>query len=238
VAGIPYLVLETNPDIVKRERRKGEVITYGDATHPSLLEHAGVEEARILVLAIADPGATRIIIQTAKRINPGLHILARTRYAEEVEPLYGVGADDVIPEEFETSVEILVRVLRRYLIPQVEIEEFVGDVRSGGYEMFREMAMDPGVNPQELGRHLPDSEVAVAQVGGESYLVGRTLQEVALRAEYGVTLLAVRRAGEALPNPGAGFRLEAGDQLIVFGSPRQVADAAALARGADTWEGP
>jgi CPA2 family monovalent cation:H+ antiporter-2 len=238
VAGIPYLVLETNPDTVKRERRNGEVMVYGDATHPAILEHAGIEQARILVSAIADPGATRTIIQTAKRINPGLYVLARTRYVEEVEPLYGVGADDVIPEEFETSVEILIRVLRQYLIPQVEIEEFVGDVRSKGYEMFRKMALGPGVDPGELGRHLPDSEVATVQVGEESYLVDRTLQEVALRAEYGVTLLAVRRAGEALPNPGAGFRLEAGDQLIVFGSPRQVADAAALARGTDTWEGP
>jgi CPA2 family monovalent cation:H+ antiporter-2 len=238
VAGIPYLVLDTNPDTVKKERRNGELMGYGDATHPAILEHAGVEQARILVSAIADPGATRTITQAAKRINPGLYVLARTRYVEEVEPLYRVGADDVIPEEFETSVEILVRVLRQYLIPQVEIEEFVGDVRSKGYEMFREMSTDPGVDPQDLGKHLPDSEVATVRVGEESYLVGRTLQEVALRAEYGVTLLAVRRGGEPLPNPGAGFRLEAEDQLIVFGSPRQVADAAALARGADTWEQP
>jgi CPA2 family monovalent cation:H+ antiporter-2 len=238
VAGIPYLVLETNPDTVKKERRNGEVMGYGDATHPAILEHAGVEQARILVSAIADPGATRTIIQAAKRLNPGLYVLARTRYVEEVEPLYRVGADDVIPEEFETSVEILVRVLRRYLIPQVEIEEFVGDVRSKGYEIFREMSPDPGIDPQDLGKHLPDSEVATVKVGEESYLVGRTLKEAALRAEYGVTLLAVRRSGEPLPNPGADFRLEFGDQLIVFGSPRQVADAAALARGSDTWEQP
>ena len=211
---------------------------YGDATHPAILEHAGVERARILVSTIADPGATRTIIETAKRINPAIHVLARTRYVEEVEPLYGVGADDVIPEEFETSVEILVRVLRRYLIPQIEIEEFVGDVRSGGYEMFRQMAGESGMDSQDLGMHLPDSEVATVRVGQESYLVGRTLQEVDLRAEYGVTLLAVRRAGEAIPNPGAAFRFDVGDQLIVFGEPREVADAAALAKGTDSWEGP
>jgi len=238
VAGIPYLVLETNPDTVRRERRDGALIAYGDATHPAILEHAGMERARILVLAISDPGATRTIIETAKRMNPGVFVLARTRYLEEVEPLYRVGADDVIPEEFETSVEILVRVLRRYLVPQVEIEEFVGDIRAKGYEMFREMAGGQGVDPQDLHMHIPDSEVATVKVGGESYLAGRTLQEIGLRAEYGVTLLLVRRGGENLPNPGAGLRFEAGDQLIVFGGPRQVADAAALARGTDTWEGP
>jgi CPA2 family monovalent cation:H+ antiporter-2 len=238
VAGIPYLVLETNPDTVKRERKAGEAIAYGDATHPAILEHAGVERARILVAAIADPGATRTIIQTAKRINPGLFILARTRYVEEVEPLYQVGADDVIPEEFETSVEILVRVLNRYLIPQLEIQEFVGDLRSGGYEIFRKVAQESGLDSQELGIHVPDSEVATVVVGEESYLVGRTLEEVALRAEYGVTLLAVQRGEETLSNPGAGFRFEAGDKLIVFGRPSQVADAGALARGTDAWEAP
>jgi CPA2 family monovalent cation:H+ antiporter-2 len=197
-----------------------------------------MERARILVLAISDPGATRTIIETAKRMNPGVFVLARTRYVEEVAPLYGMGADDVIPEEFETSVEILVRVLKRYLVPQVEIEEFVGDVRSKGYEMFREVATDPGVDAQELHMHIPDSEVATVRVGDESFLVGRTLQEIGLRAEYGVTLLLVRRNGEPLTNPGADLRFEAGDQLIVFGAPRNVADAAALARGTDTWDGP
>ena len=62
------------------------------------------------------------------------------------------------------------------------------------------------------------------------------LAEVALRAEYGITLLAVRREGQTLPNPAAAFRIEIGNLLIVFGGPREVADAAALARGSDTWE--
>jgi CPA2 family monovalent cation:H+ antiporter-2 len=238
VAGIPYVVLETNPDTARKERAGGENIQFGDAAHPAVLEHAGVERARVLVSAISDPGGTRRIAQVAKRMNPAIHVLARTRYVQEVEPLYRAGADDVIPEEFETSVELLARVLRRYLIPRVEIEEFVGDVRAGGYEMFRGMAPAPATGTGDIQFHLPDSEVATVKVGPESYLMERSLSEVGLRAEYGVTLLAVRRDGETLPNPGAGFTFQEGDQLIVFGSPRQVADAASLARGTDPWEGP
>ncbi len=236
VAGIPYIVVETNPDTVRRERKSGEPIVYGDATHPAVLEHAGVENARVLVSAISDPGGTRRIAEMAKRMNPALFVVARTRFVEEVEPLYGAGADDVIPEEFETSVEILVRVLKRYLVPQLEIQEFVGEVRASGYEMLREMPEEPRGGEPELGFHLADSEIATVRVGGESYLVGRTLVEVALRAEYGVTLLAVRREGETHPNPEASFAFRPGDALIVFGSPRAVADAGALARGTDPWE--
>ncbi|MGW8265587.1 MAG: cation:proton antiporter domain-containing protein [Longimicrobiales bacterium] len=237
VAGIPYVVVETNPDTVRREAREGESIFFGDAMQPAILEHAGVERARVLVSAISDPGATRRITQVAKRMNPALFVLARTRYVQEMEPLFRAGADDVIPEEFETSVEILVRVLQRYLIPRIEIEEFVAEVRAGGYEMLRGMAGGAGVGPKELGFHLPDSEVGTVRVGEHSFLVGRTLGEVGLRAEYGVTLLAVQRAGGTVPNPPRDFSFEVGDLLIVFGSPPELANAAALARGADAVDG-
>jgi CPA2 family monovalent cation:H+ antiporter-2 len=233
VAGIPYLVLETNPDTVRRERKEGEAISFGDATHPAVLEHAGVERARILVSAISDPGATRRIVQVAKRMNPALFVLARTRYVQEMEALFRAGADDVIPEEFETSVEILVRVLRRYLIPRVEVEEFVAEVRSGGYEMFRGLAASVGESVRDLAVHLPDSEVATVRVGEHSYLVGRQLGEIGLRPEYGVTLLGVARDGETIPNPPAAFSFRPGDLLIVFGHHRELANAAALARGSD-----
>jgi len=236
-AGIPYLVLETNPDTVRKERKGGEAVSFGDATHPAVLDHAGVERARVLVSAISDPGATRRIAQVAKRLNPALFVLARTRYVQEVEPLYRAGADDVIPEEFETSVEILVRVLRRYLIPRVEIEEFVAEVRAGGYEMFRAMADGDGTRGDDPAFHLPDSEVATVRVGPESFLVGRSLGEVGLRAEYGVTLLAVQREGRTMANPSAGFAFQVGDGLIVFGSQQALAAAAALTRGTDPVSG-
>jgi CPA2 family monovalent cation:H+ antiporter-2 len=236
VAGISYLVLESNPDTVRRERRSGERIAFGDASQPAVLAHAGAEQARVLVSAISDPGSTRRITAVAKRMNPALFVLARTRYVQEMEPLYWAGADEVIPEEFETSVEILVRVLRRYLIPQIEIAEFVAEVRSGGYEMFRGLGWGAGARPADLGVHLPDSEVGTVRVGEDSYLSGRTLADVALRSEYGVTLLAVQREGRTQPNPRADFVLREGDLLIVFGGPQELVRAAALARGADRLE--
>jgi CPA2 family monovalent cation:H+ antiporter-2 len=192
----------------------------------------------VLVSAIADPGASRRIAEVAKRLNPAIHVLVRSRYVEEVEPLYKAGADDVIPEEFETSIELLVRVLRRYLIPQLEIQEFVGEIRAGSYEVFRDPSPASAPKIAGLEVQIPDSEVATVRVGQESFLVGRTLQEVGLRAEYGVTLLAVQRRGDTVPNPGAGFSFKPGDILIIFGSQSALADAGALARGTDPWQEP
>jgi uncharacterized protein with PhoU and TrkA domain len=98
------------------------------------------------------------------------------------------------------------------------------------------LRLDFGGSPGQLGFSMPDSEVATVRVGSESYLVGRTLGAVGLRAEYGVTLLAVQREGDTVPNPPAAFEFRPGDRLIVFGTPQAVADAGALARGTDPWE--
>jgi CPA2 family monovalent cation:H+ antiporter-2 len=68
----------------------------------------------MLVVAISDPASTRRIVQVARRGNPRLHILVRTRYAAEVEDLLKLGANEVIPEEFETSIEIFAKVLHHY----------------------------------------------------------------------------------------------------------------------------
>jgi CPA2 family monovalent cation:H+ antiporter-2 len=235
VAGIPYCVVELNPELVRRARTAGEPVLFGDAAQPEILAHAGAEAGRVLVTAISDPVATRQIISVARRMNPGLHILSRTRYVDEVEELYRLGADDVIPEEFETSVEILARVLRTYLIPRYEIDHLVAEIRSGGYEMLRTLQTSGGQLP-DLQLQLPQTEVATVRVSDRSFLVGRTLEEAALRKEYGVTLLALRREGETMTNPSPATTFREGDLLIVFGQTEDVTDAAALARGADSWE--
>ncbi|MDT8274033.1 MAG: cation:proton antiporter, partial [Desulfomonilia bacterium] len=126
-AGIPYLILEMNPETVRSERAKGEPIYYGDATQHAILEHVGVRKARVLVIAIPDAAAVRKITSTARSLNGSLHIIARTRYVSEVDPLYQLGADEVIPEEFETSIEIFSRTLAKYLIPHDDIERITAD---------------------------------------------------------------------------------------------------------------
>jgi CPA2 family monovalent cation:H+ antiporter-2 len=110
-ANIPYMIIEMNPETVRIEKVKGEPIQYGDATNESLLKNANIKEAKILVVAISDPTATNRITQMARQLNPTIYIIVRTRFLQEIKQLYTLGADEVIPEEFETSVEIFTRVL-------------------------------------------------------------------------------------------------------------------------------
>ncbi len=230
VAGIPYLIVEMNPETVRRERANGEPIHYGDATQEALLESVGVHGARVLVVVIADPWAVRKIVAVARKLNPKLFILARTRFVSEMKPLYETGANDVIPEEFETSIEIFCRVLAKYLTPREEIERLVGEARCGCYQMFRSLAPDsPSLS--DLKVRLPEMEIVTLRVGATSPLAGQTLEDVRLRSKYGVTALAIQRRKEIHTNPDGGFRISSLDLLVLLGSPARLAEVAQLVEG-------
>jgi len=226
-AGIKYVILEMNPDTVRTESKKGEPIFYGDAMQKSVLEHIAVKNARVMVIAISDPIATRRTSELARQMNSNLYIIARTRFVQEVKPLYRLGANEVIPEEFETSVEIFTRVLRKYLVPQEDIERFIAEVRSDNYEMFRSRSI-PSATLSDLKQELADVEINTLRVGEKSNAAGKTLGELNLRKKYGVTLLVIRRRGEILANPDGQTSLCPEDQLIILGRPDQIAEASAI----------
>jgi hypothetical protein len=170
-AGIPYAVVETNPETVRAEKSKGEPIFFGDATQEAVLAHTRIGEVRVLVVVISDPAATRGIVETARRLNQTLYIIARTRSVQEVRHLYELGANEVVPEEFETSVEIFTRVLAKYLMTADEIERFTAEVRGDGYEMLRSRSKEP-TSLSALKLHIPDIEMSALRVHPGSPVVG------------------------------------------------------------------
>jgi len=236
VGGIPYVIIEMNPETVRSEQAKGEPIYYGDATQEAIFQHANIKDARIIVVAINDPSATRRIAEIVRRLNPKVHLIVRTRYLQEMKPLYELGADEVIPEEFETSVEIFTRVLAKYLIPRDEIERFVAEVRSDGYEMFRSLSKE-SASFSDLTLQLPDVELSMLRVGVRSALAGKSLAQIELRKRYGVTVLAIRRDSQILSNPHGEMQLCANDVLFVLGLPNNIARVMSLFHGPEKREG-
>ena len=226
-ADIPYVIVEMNPETVRTERANGEPIFYGDAIYDAVLHHANIKLARVVVVAISDDAASRRIVAAAHALNPAAHIVVRTRHLAEVEPLYRVGANEVIPEEFETSVEIFTRVLMEYLIPHDQIERFIAEVRADGYKMFRALPKDTPSVPN-LKVHFPDLEISVLHVDQKSPFVGKSLAELALRGRYEVTVLAVRRNEQILANPHGELRIECDDEVYLLGNPKKIAQVADL----------
>lgn len=127
-----------------------------------------------MVVGISDAAATRRITETVRRLNPKVQVIARTRFVQEMRPLYELGADEVVPQEFETSVEIFTRVPRRYLMPRDEIEKFVSEVRSDGYQMLRSRSRD-FLSISDLSLNLPDVEISTLRVSERSPVDGQSL---------------------------------------------------------------
>jgi CPA2 family monovalent cation:H+ antiporter-2 len=216
-----------NPETVRQERKSGKPIFYGDATQETVLHHAGIHAARVVVVAISDAAATRRIIEIVRRLNPKVQVIARTRFLKEVKPLFELGANEVVPEEFETSVEIFTRVLKKYLIPRDEIEKLISEVRSDGYQMFRSLSKD-SLSFSDLTLNLPDIEISTLRVCERSPVDGKSLAQVELRKRYGVSILAIRRGERVLSNPGADMQLLGNDVVVALGTPDKIAVAMGL----------
>jgi|AGTN01.2.fsa_nt_gi Kef-type K+ transport system, predicted NAD-binding component len=225
-AKIPYVIIEMNPDTVAKELAKGEPIHYGDATNELILEHTNVSEARVVVIAISDALATRRIITAIRRISPKVRIIVRTRYLKEMKPLYEIGASEVIPEEFETSVEIFARVLRSYLVPRDSIDQLTAELRSENYEVLR--CPTKGYALSDLNVPLANVEIATVQVKEGVPASGKTIKEIELRKRYGVTVLMIQRGQTPVYNPDADTQLLSGDILYIFGQPEKLAGAVRL----------
>jgi monovalent cation:H+ antiporter-2, CPA2 family len=221
-AQIPYVIIEMNAITVKHERHLGEPIIYGDAVHGMLLSHVNIHKARVVVIAISDPEATKRIIAAIRAITDKVHIIVRTRFVQEMKENFRLGADEVIPEEFETSIEIFTRVLSKYLMPRDEIERFTQQIRSDNYDMLRSL---PGSNAAltNLISDLPDMEVASLRVySDDKTIVDVALSEANLRIRFNVTIVAIKRDGKTIMDINAHTKLKQGDIIYVVGNPNDV----------------
>jgi CPA2 family monovalent cation:H+ antiporter-2 len=205
-----------NPAVVREEREKGTPIFYGDATQEQILRNADIRSARSVAIVINDAAATRRITEIVRRLNTKVYILVRTRYITEIRPLRDLGADEVIPEEFETSVEIFSRILNKYLLPKDEIEKLIMEIRGDGYQMFRSLSED-AASCKDLRFCLPDVEISSFRVKAGSPIIGKSLFDTEMRKKHGVTLLAVNRDAQILSNPPADLKFTEGDILFVVG---------------------
>ncbi|MDY0130703.1 MAG: NAD-binding protein, partial [Methanosarcina vacuolata] len=222
-AGIPYIIVEANPETVAQEKQKGENIHYGDATFEVVLEHSGVKNARVLIIGISDSNATGKIVEIAKKLNPNICIIAKVRDLQEMKRLNSLGADEIIPEEYETSVEIFVRVLEKYLVPREDIEKLVNDVRANGYRMLRKLSGNTcGDSEFNIKDGLPGVDIQVLKVEDGSSFDGKALADLNFRTKHGVTVLSVRRGSDLIYTPEGNFILHAKDACILLGKPEDL----------------
>jgi CPA2 family monovalent cation:H+ antiporter-2 len=233
---VPHLVVDLNPETTALSDRDGTPRLIGDVTQPFILKQAGVLRARVLVLALSDPAATRHACRVARSLAPDLFIIVRTRYVGEIDDLFRLGANQVIPEEFETSIEIFTATLRHLHVPMNVIEAQVRLLREERYSLLRGMKLPSSVIEQ-LETILQQGTCDTFVVLQHSPAVGRSLGDLDLvdrpPSEAGAApakaaqvasarVIALVRAGSAMPAPSPAVELRVGDMLVLAGTHAQM----------------
>lgn len=228
-AHLPYAILETNGRIVRTARENREPIFYGDGTRREVLLKAGATRAKVIVFNIASPIDERRGVAAARKLNPDVSVIVRTRTVDTIPDLKTEGASDVVVEEFEAALELFQRVLVHYRIPVNTIQTELDAFRAEHYGILR------GVPKDAL--HLDDLRflgihhaLQLVEVEEGAHAVGEDPKSLELRQETGATVVAVIRAGEAFYTLDATTKFEVGDAIVLVGPAPSLTRAAALFR--------
>jgi CPA2 family monovalent cation:H+ antiporter-2 len=133
-AGIPYSVIEIDPEVVFKVRCGGTACIYGDASNAHVLARLNLTQAKVLIVTFPDPMAVFTTVKAARAINPGLKIIARVHRVKDGETLLKMGVQDLVSPEYEASLEFL----RKTLIA-------TGHTRSDTNKIMTAAAMDKKV---------------------------------------------------------------------------------------------
>ena len=139
---VPILAVDMNPIVVEQQQNLGVPIIYGNASNENVLKQLRVTSAQCIVISASTYEGTLKTIDAARRLNPDIHIIVRTKYLKNIEEVIEAGADEVIPKEFETSILMFTRIMDYYNKDMDEIAEAVNDLRSDNYDAFRSVSSE------------------------------------------------------------------------------------------------
>jgi CPA2 family monovalent cation:H+ antiporter-2 len=211
---IPYVVVDMNPLIVEKEKALGIPIIYGNAANESVLKELKINSAKCIVIATNTYESTYQTVDSARRLNPEIHIIVRTRYVKNVDELYDLGADEVIPEEFETSIVMFSKVMDYYNNDVDEILETIENLRSDNYDTFR--CVSPEEITAKLSERLTDLNVESIYVTKEKQLDEYNFNE------FNLTVTSIIRDNKTLVGFGPKFPLEVDDLILFTGKPENI----------------
>jgi monovalent cation:H+ antiporter-2, CPA2 family len=222
--GIQMIICELIYDRYRKAKTQFPLTVFGDASSPVIAEKIHVSTAKLMIISTSNKDVAIRIIKSTRAINPKINIIVRTRRMEDIEMLHNLGADIIIPEELETTIEILALALRQYRIPRNVIASQLAVIRHDHYKPFLgKPVSDATLN--ELPYLLSASTTESGILLDHSPVIGKTLEEIELVKVTGIKIIAIVRDGKPTHQPPLDYRLQKGDIIILLGSHAEV-DAA------------
>jgi monovalent cation:H+ antiporter-2, CPA2 family len=217
---IPHVIIELDYQAFEKARDAGFGVIYGDAGQFAVLEAAAIDRARLLLVTTPAVVVSQSIVQQARGINPSLEIVARSEGIEQMKALLRNGVNEVVQPEFEAGLEITRQVLVRFNIPVTEVLRYCSAVRKDLYgSLGQEGDNHRTFDLLKNAGHLLDLHWLT--LDEKSVLNARTIAELEIRAQTGVSVAGIMRDDTFHPNPGPEFQFVSGDIVAVLGSAEQ-----------------
>src|ERR1017187_7871984 len=208
-AGVPFVVVDIDPDRAERAMLAGLLAVAADSTQDETLRLVGIERARGLVAALATDADNLFVLLSAKGLNPSIFVATRAAEEGAEAKMRRAGADAVFAPYAITGHRLAQSLLRPHVVQFLDFT-----TQAAGLKVVMEQV----------------------RVSGHSDLVSKSIRELQIGRQFGVIVLAIRKGdGEMVFNPPADTPISAGDYLIVMGQPEKLRTLEALL--ADTIEG-
>ncbi|MDA1107944.1 MAG: cation:proton antiporter [Proteobacteria bacterium] len=219
--GFEFVALDMDPLRVREAREAGDAVNYGNSTRQGMLEAAGLDSARALIISFQDIAASLKILGHVRRLRPELPVLVRTRDDTDLDRLQAAGATEVVPETLEASLMLASHLLLILGVPMSKIVRRMREVHNDRYRLLR--GFFPGADQAATGSLEAQRErLHTVALEEGAFGVGRTLGELGLD-KLGVVATAVRRSGIRGIAPEPSTLLRVGDVLVLYGTPPDLA---------------
>lgn len=225
--GHQILVIDNNEAALQTLRERGIPYLYGDAASPLVLEKARLHQAKSMAIALPDPMATRLTLNRALSLAPDLDITVRAHANDEIEPLYQLGAQEVVQPEFEAALEMGAHMLLNLGDTAYAVQQAVNRYRTGRYrDILPERSQYWGASELEAAIEGLQHHWYVLDL--DSPLLGLSLAQANIRRLTGTTIMAIKKNKQLFRYPTGEATFELGDRLLVVGSPEEHAAFAKL----------
>jgi CPA2 family monovalent cation:H+ antiporter-2 len=126
---LPYVVIDRNPDTIRRLQIRGTPCLYGDASHRELLVKAGTADASLIMVALPEIDSAALAVGRMRDLSPTIPILARAHGSAEAERLSALGVTEVIQPDVETSATLIRHALTWFGIPKDRVLDYLEQYR-------------------------------------------------------------------------------------------------------------
>jgi CPA2 family monovalent cation:H+ antiporter-2 len=225
---LAFVMIERDYRRVTQAKNNGYPVIYGDASQEIVLEAARAKQACLVLITTPAIIRTRTIVDQVRHLNPTVHIVARAEGIEQMQALHDHGVYEVVQPEFEAGLEITRQALLHLNIPTTDIQRFTDTIRRELYAPLYH-AHDEYQAIAQLQNISQLLELSWVKLPANSPFIGRTLQELKIRSETGVSVVGVIRDGKLQANPNANHQFSVGDLVAVMGDFEHLAAFQAMA---------